>query len=337
MVKASAYGHGIRRVVPFACLEKGIRSFGVATPQEALELKAALDGVQARVFVFSGPPLQEVHRLYLEESITPVLSSLEDIRFFLENTLPLPLCMKFNTGMNRLGIHWERVEDVCKLLRRYGRKQVEHLMSHFANASFPASHELNILQRERFDRIKGEFKAQGFCVHETSMANSAAIERGMALDASHIRPGLMLYGPSALENGFESKRKTETTLVSTLKARVLEVHRVKKQDPVGYGGVPCDGWGQVVVVSMGYADGLARAYGGGCVPYDGGELKFFGKVSMDMAHLFSPKDGPCPKVGEEITLWSEDNFKNLSKHSNLSPHEMLCLLGHRLPRIYVLG
>ena len=334
MVKAQAYGHGMERIAQFSFFEKGIHSFGVATPQEATALKMSLGEEQVRVLVFSGPPLQEVYTLYLEKNLIPVIFRLDDLRFFLRNIQGLPLFVKFNTGMNRLGIHWERIGEVCALLRKYGRKCIDHLMSHFANASLPMSQKLNVLQRKRFDNLKREFRGSGVDVNETSMANSATLEQGLALRESHIRPGLILYGPSALEGGHRFRGQIDTKIISTLKARVLEVHETNFSDPIGYGGTPCREQGQVAIASIGYADGLLRAYEGGIVPYKGRNLEIFGKVSMDMVHLFCPGNGPSPKVGEEVTLWSKDNFEDLSKHSGLSPYEMFCSVGRRLPRIY---
>ena len=52
--------------------------------------------------------------------LIPVLSSMEHLDFFLNQPSfkHLPLCLKFNIGMNRLGISCSDVEHVAKKIKR---------------------------------------------------------------------------------------------------------------------------------------------------------------------------------------------------------------------------
>ncbi len=336
MVKADAYGHGMLRLSEFSYREEGISNFGVASLKEACELREYLKDDKPNIIVFSNTSLYNAYSTYTDKKLIPVISSFDDLSFFLQSSSysRLPLFLKFNTGMNRLGICWDNVEHIVKMLKKFGRHSIEHMMSHFANASLPMSDKLNIVQRQRFEDLKKQLRAQGIGIEQTSLANSGAVEQNVGLNESHIRPGLMLYGPSALYDPIGSLNLWKGSLISIFKALVLRVFSVKSGTPIGYGGISTKTDGNMALVSVGYADGFIRVYEGGEIPYKSNSLKIFGRVSMDMMHLFSQKSSPFPKAQEVIPLWSQNNFKSLSKHSNLSPYEMLCVVGGRIPRTY---
>ena len=71
MAKASAYGHGAISVAQFTHREKGINDFGVATLEEACELRDALGGDRPKILLFSGPPLKESLPVCVEKKPYP--------------------------------------------------------------------------------------------------------------------------------------------------------------------------------------------------------------------------------------------------------------------------
>ena len=336
MVKANAYGHGMQTLSKFAYDEEGINHFGVASVNEACELRDSLKDDKPSIVVFSQTSLAESYRTYADRKFIPVISNLNDLSIFVKyfNHLKIPLFIKFNTGMNRLGIRWDQTEDVVNILKVSGTKYIEHVMSHFANASLAMDDQLNVAQRQRFEMVKKQLRSSGIGIEQTSLANSGAIEQRIGLEESHIRPGLMLYGPSSLYENVTPIHPWKGKLISTLKAFVLESFHVVSNTPIGYGGILASQEGSVAVISIGYADGLVNAYRGGKIPYKSHTLEIIGHVSMDMMHLFSKKGHPSPKVQEIITLWSQDNFKDLVQQTRLSPYETLCVIGSRIPRIY---
>ena len=234
--------------------------------------------------------------------------------------------------MNRLGLHLREQEEAIHLLKKFGRSTIDHLMAHYANSSLPFSDTLNKKQREAFSCLKRDLRGSGISLSQTSVSNSGACEQGEGLEETHIRPGLMLYGPSALL--FRPKNPWRGRIISTLTARVIQSYTVEKGEAIGYGGTPAPVAGAVSILAIGYADGLIRAYGGGSIPYKGGLLNIFGNISMDTMHLFAEKGLSYPREGELIPLWGHGHFEDLLNHSTLSPYEMFCLLGRRLPRVY---
>ncbi len=349
MLKAGGYGHGAEEL-SLVAINEGISSFGLASLDEAISLRKKLldyrsltSGETCRLLVFSDLEFFQKDALtfYNCYGITPVISSLYALKIFLESRLfsQVPLFLKMNTGMNRLGISGEGDElEMCiKLLKSRGRRAISHLMTHFANASEddtlfpdPAS------QIEKFRSLLGAFSAAGIQVEETSLANSGAIEKGAtrnSINESHIRPGLMLYGPSSLA---EKDRSWEGKLISSLSSSVVHRRKIREGDSVGYGGerVPEDG--ELVIVPLGYGDGISQDYRGVKLPHGG---TFFAKINMDMAQIFFPysERRQVPREGEKVVFWENlEQFYTLVSQTKTTSYELFCQLSSRIKRVYPL-
>ena len=346
MAKSDAYGHGMIPLVRFAVLELGIKEFGLATIAEARVLREALPDLAFEAYVFSDTQydLPELAQVYVGQRIIPVIADLAGLKFILadDRLKHLPLCLKFNTGMNRLGFNESEVETVIHVLRKAGRQSIYHMLSHFASSSSPASKDKTLRQYEVFKKIKQELQGAGIEVERTSIANSGAIEQGLALEETHIRPGLLLYGPSSFG---ANERKLSTwpgKNVSQLETNVIRSYFAPAGLEVGYGQTPTPAAGTVILVALGYGDGIGRCWEGVQLPQKvlGHTAKMFGRVNMDVAQIFIPGTAPLAvPPGMPITLWGHNPQDILSISDQLAtiPYELTCQLTKRVPRIYALA
>lgn len=340
MVKANGYGHGMIPIVQYSFEHLGINEFGVATLGEALALRDALGQYPFDIYVFSDVQieLETHHEKYLNRRIIPVLSGMKDFEFFLSNDAftYFPLCLKFNTGMNRLGLSMESLPEIIKKLKGHGRKEIFHLITHFACISGPADHKLNLEQIKNFEEIKRTFKNSGINLNHTSISNSGAIEQGVGLENTHIRPGLMLYGPSSMARQYAHLSNWNGQCIGRLDTYVIRIFKVNKGDPIGYGGtlVPRDGY--IAIIALGYGDGFSTKYQSVKLQYKDRSYEVFGRVNMDMAQLFIDERS-CPlKEGDHFTIWGHDpeDVLNICQQMNSIPYELFCQLSVRIPREY---
>ena len=221
MVKADSYGHGVIPVTSFAYNDLGITEFGCATLAEAVRLREELSDLAFEVYVFSDIQLDaESAEIYLKRRILPVIASMEDLDFLLH--IPefknFPLCLKFNTGMNRLGFDFNDAAFVVNKLKQHGRNSVYHLMTHFANAGNPMDEDgHNKTQVQNFSELKKYFRDSGITLERTSQSNSGAIEQQFGCNEdTHIRPGIMMYGPTSISPEFAQHGYYKGKLVSRL-------------------------------------------------------------------------------------------------------------------------
>lgn len=341
MVKANAYGHGAVPIVRFACQNLGLKEFGLATLGEAIYLRDELPELDFEAYVFSDVQiaLQECKEIYLNRRILPVLSNIEDLSFFLadKDFRHFPLILKFNTGMNRLGIRVDDLDYVTTLLKKFGRKTIDHLMSHFACASQSMFKiKMNQKQLENFKQLKSELRARGIQVEKSSFSNSGAIEQKAGLEESHIRPGLMLYGPSSLTLP-NRKGVWSGQMISRLETYIIQTFEVGPGEPIGYGATPCPRNGVVAIVALGYGDGIINRYRGAKIRHNGHVGEIYGRVNMDMAQVFFEQDAVCDlRAGDIMTIWDHDQerFLELAESIDTIPYEIFCQLTPRVPRVY---
>jgi alanine racemase len=337
MIKANAYGHGLVKVGQFLHQSLKVKTLGVATLGEAETFLHETPRYAGVVLVFSDSNLTDpgISSRYQTKSIVPVIHEKSALEVFLsdKNFSHLPLVIKLNTGMNRLGLDETDWEWAAQLIVKSGRKSIQHLLTHFA-CSYMHYEEGDKTHRQEaaFARGLALFKAAGLAIEETSLANSGAIEQQASVEHTWVRPGLMLYGPGSF--------KARTEMISTFSTRILKVFEAKRGVPVGYGThVPLED-GVMAVLPVGYGDGLPTQASGHKFQTLGFETKVFGRVNMDMAFLFFPKAAWGKiKAGDEIRFWESDPAAVVSwaEHMGTHPYQAMCGISGRVPRVYRLG
>ncbi|HLW56912.1 MAG TPA: alanine racemase [Bacteriovoracaceae bacterium] len=334
MVKADAYGNGLVSVSRFLAQECGVKHLGCARLSEALRLFDACPELMVSMYVFSDTEMEnETHRkAYLNYNITPVIHEASDLEIFLNDKdfERVPLVLKVNTGMNRLGLSLEEVEKYAPRLKNRG---VQHLMSHLARSSEKLkAGDKSHKQLDKFNEARSILINHGVEIREQSLANSGAIEQGFATDLSYVRPGIMLYGPSSLAQG-----TWDGKMVSRLVTKVLKTFHVKKGTPVGYGVnvAPRDLF--IVVLPIGYGDGINLSSTGVKVKINGFEGQVFARVNMDMLFVaFEPSVEGKIKSNDRVEFWSHDpqDITDMAHVMKTIPYEIMCGISGRIPRVY---
>lgn len=342
MVKAEGYGHGATPLAQFAHHELGYQNFGLATLGEAIRLREDCPDAEFETYVFSDIQLKlkDHAETYLNNRLLPVISNRSDLAEVLNRPEYkfFPLCLKFNTGMNRLGFEMSELELVIAEIKKAGRKSIYHLMTHFACASLSMkTNPRNQLQLKNWQTLKAAFKAAGLDVERTSIANSGTVEQGVGIDETHIRPGLMLYGPSSLLPDIRSEGHYRGKLISRLETYILSTFEVKRGTPVGYGAHPVPRDGLVVIIALGYGDGFSNYYRRGTLMQAGLRGEIIGRVNMDMTYLlFPPEASGVLKAQMPFTVWDHDadSFERFCQEIETIPYEVFCHLTGRVPRFY---
>ena len=308
-VKADCYGLGVSTCVP-ALREAGARDFFVAHWSEVAEM---LEHVPAeQISVLHGPNTAEEAAYARATGVRPVINSLHQARVWSEAGGG-PCQLMVDTGIHRLGIRPEETTDSC-----IAPLQIEVLMSHLSSADedtpVNAAQLLSLLEVR--DRVRAK---------EVSLANSAGIGLGTDFAFDLTRPGIALYGGVPRQELAQEIRQ-----VAYLQAALIQVANLRTGESVGYNGefTACADM-RVGTVSLGYADGFLRAWGGKgrALESDGRELPILGKVSMDMVVVDLAK-APDLKVGDWLD--APYSLPEASSVTGLSQYELLTILGRRL-------
>jgi alanine racemase len=320
VVKANAYGHG---AVPLArALGDEADAFGVACSEEAMELRES--GIDNPIVLMEGVfDPAEIANAALHGFMLAVHSQTQlDWLLAARPPRPLDVWLKIDTGMHRLGFAPARLAEVHAQLA--GCPHVGHivLMTHFARAD-ETDTQATLNQLQTFRTNTGGIETA------VSLANSAAVLAWPDTHADWIRPGLILYGASPIDDG---RPHPELRPVMRLESRLIAIHELAAGEAIGYGGrYVCDRPTRVGVVAIGYADGYPRhAPDGTPVAVNDRVTRLIGRVSMDMLTV-DLTNQPDAQVGDRVQLWGDRvSATEVARHCDTIAYELFTRVGRRV-------
>jgi alanine racemase len=321
VVKANAYGHGLLRVA--RALADHSDGFAVIEPESALALRD--EGIELPILMMEGFYSSEELPLFAELRLTPVLHTLDQVDALERAGLPMriPVYLKLNTGMNRLGLDAGELELALEHLEHTGAGGPITLMTHFADAD----EERGIAdQLARFRQMRADRPLA------TCLANSAALLRFPESIGDWVRPGIMLYGASPFPTQ-QSAEALGLLPVMTLSSELIGVQSLQPGDRVGYAGTfVADSEMRVGVVACGYADGYPRhAPTGTPILVGGRRTRTLGRVAMDKICV-DLTGIPDAAVGTAVTLWGKGMpADDVATAAGTVAYELFCALSPRVP------
>lgn len=324
VVKADAYGHGA-----LACAREfedlGARWLAVTSVEEGARLRQG--GVAARILVLAGFDRSEAAAL-VEYHLTPAVWDVAQLDWLgAVAAQPLPIHLKLDSGMARLGITPGQEGAVRLALQRWPLLQIEGVFSHLA-ASEAADDSGSREQHRCFHAAAERLGLSGRPWH---LLNSEGALRFANWSGGLVRVGLALYG-------YSSQPHHARALVPALcwKTTVLSLKDVPAGQPVGYGGLfRTAAPSRLAVVAAGYADGYRRDLSPGArVILSRVLAPVVGAISMDLTTLDAT--GLAVALGDEVSLLGPGvTAADLAAVAGTIPYEILCGLSARVERRYV--
>ncbi|MDQ9129021.1 alanine racemase [Serratia fonticola] len=326
VVKANAYGHGLLET---AHTLQDADCYGVARIGEALMLRAG--GIVKPILLLEGFFCADDLPALVANNIETAVHSIEQLEALeqIELVHPVSVWMKLDSGMHRLGVRPEQAEAFYQRLSACRNVvQPVNIMSHFSRADEPLvdATEKQISCFERFANDKPGLK---------SIAASGGILLWPQAHFDWVRPGIILYGVSPLEEPYADHFGLQPAM--TLKSSLIAVREHRVGEPVGYGGL----WvserdTRLGVVAMGYGDGYPRSAPSGTpVWLNGREVPIVGRVSMDMISVDLGPDA-SDKVGDEVVLWGNElPVERVAAFSGISAYELITKLTQRVTMEYI--
>jgi alanine racemase len=326
VVKANAYGHGLRRAVHGLEQADG---FAVLELEAALLLRSLGSlGVAQRIALLEGFFDPSELPVIAENDLATVIHCEEQLRMLERSALvqPIDVLVKINTGMNRLGFPAGALPAVLERLRASGRLRALTVMTHFANADEPAGIAAPL---QAFEAAVRGIEA------EVSLANSATLLRYPEAARGWTRLGLMLYGASPFTD--ETAASIGLVPAMTLEGSLISVREMEAGASVGYGATfTAPQRMRMGVVACGYADGYPRhAPTGTPVLVGGKRTRTLGRVSMDMLCV-DLTEMPGAQVGTPVVLWGAGlPVEEVARAAGTISYELLCALAPRVPVVEV--
>lgn len=340
VVKANAYGHGA-----VACaqrlIKEGAEWFGVALPEEGLELRNA--GVNASILCLAGFWEGQAD-LCIQQKLVPAvyrLDMLADLdRAAGDAGVIADVHLKIDTGMGRLGVRFDQVAEFADALNRFKNIRVDGLMTHFAAADDPSCEPLTENQISRFENMVQFVRSHGHQPAHLHSANSAGIFSHPEALGNIVRPGGALYGlwrdvlpPSAPGSMLRP--------VMSLRSRIMLLKWVPAGETIGYGCTfEASRKTLVATIPVGYEDGYMRGLSNrGRVIVRGSYAPVVGRISMDLT-ILDVTNVPEVELGDVVTLFGVNGelvvpAEDVAKVAGVFSYEVTCGIGPRVPRVYL--
>ena len=334
VVKADAYGHGAVRVAQ-TVIREGASWLATATLLEGIQLRQA--GIDAPILVLGATNTPAEIAAIAEWNLQPTLGNPQQALVFSETLATLgqslPVHLKLDTGMSRLGTLWNSATEFVGLVQQLPNLHIASIYSHLATADEPDPTVMR-QQQERFEEAIALIKAMGISPR-LHLANSAATLSDRCLHYDLVRVGLALYG---LYPAPHLRSRLVLKPVLQVKARVTQVKTIPAGTGVSYGYTYITKREtRLAVVGIGYADGVPRNLSNRLQVLIRGQLvPQVGAITMDQLMLDVSQIRDL-QAGEEVTLIGngaqEISADYWAAALGTISWEILCGFKNRLPRV----
>lgn len=327
VIKANGYGHGLIEVAEALADSDAL---AVARLSEAEAIRN--HGIETRTLILSDDLGVDELAFCAARRLDVVLHSPQTVERLLAADLPQPLnaWFKVDSGMHRLGLDRERLPTAVRSLLDSGKVAEHFYLTHLHSAdeadAAPSSQQLQYFQSALRDLPAAPL----------SVANSAAILRGIDNTADWIRPGIMLYGANPLATELLAEHPVDLRAVMTLTAPILAIREIAAGETVGYNRRFSAGRKSIIATAaIGYGDGYPRHAANATPVMIGTQpAQLAGTVSMDMIGI-DISDCQGVQVGDEVTLWGQSlPAEDIARHAGTIPYQLFTSVTSRVRKVY---
>ncbi len=338
IVKADAYGHGAIDIA-HTLITEGVEWLAVATVTEGIELRTA--GINAPILILGAVNSDVQVQAIVQWELQPTVCTIDQAILIsktgaqLQSRSPIPVHIKLDTGMSRLGANWQEAVTFFSEVSELPYLVIGSLYSHLATADEPDPTVME-MQIDRFQQAVTAISAAGYKLPMLHLANSAGILVSDRLHYQLVRPGLILYGLCPATH-LQSKINLQPVL--SVKARISQIKDIAAGTGVSYGyRFIADRDLRLAVVDIGYADGVPRRLSNRMqVAIRGKLVPQIGSITMDRIMLDISQILDL-QVGEVVTILGKDGHVKITADDwanelGTISWEILCGFKDRLPRV----
>ena len=357
VVKADAYGHGSIEVSK-RLLKEGASYLAVAFTSEAAVLRNA--GISSPIIVlFDRDDIRDFFDLQLIPVVYSIDTALALSQEAKKRKTVIKIHVKIDTGMGRLGLRDREIKTVSDIPGLV----IEGILSHFSEADLQ-DRSFADQQIEKFRKTREYLEKILKRKILSHMANSSAVLSCKDAYFDLVRPGIALYGYSAIQPFIENQKDERRNKrqrsrkeglpdsglmalgsalmpVMSVKTKILSLRNLPPDTPVSYGRTfVTKRNSRIGVIPLGYADGFSRLFSNNAeVLVRGRRVPVVGRVCMDLT-MIDVTEAKGVKEGDEVVIIGAQGKESvtaveLSKRINTIPYEILTSLGSRSRRVYV--
>jgi alanine racemase len=332
LVVVKAFGYGSEAVAIAKYLENKADYFAVAYLDEGIALRNA--GIKTPILVLH-PQKSNLLKIF-QYQLEPNIYSVGLLKYLLEliqteKLKNVPIHLKFNTGLNRLGFSKNEISEIVTLLNSEPTIEVKSIFSHIAASEDLNERAYTLQQINDFKEIGNELTPQLKNKPFTHMLNtSGIINYAEEAQFDMVRLGIGLYG---FGNETNETKKLKNAL--TLTSEISQIHTINKGESVGYNrSYIAETKIKTATIPIGHADGISRQFGKGVgyVYINNKKAPIVGNVCMDVI-MVNITDIDCNEGDVVFVYRNQQHIEDLAKKINTIPYELLTAISQRVKRV----
>lgn len=345
VVKADAYGHGYFEIAS-TLLENGADALAVACLDEAVQLRKC--NINCPILILGHSCIDECDGL-VKNDIMPACFEYSFAKAMSDSAVrqnkTARIHIKIDTGMGRIGYRYtsdceankNTIEEIIKI-SKLPNIEINGIFTHFSVADDNDDDYTN-MQFERFCEVCNVLSENGLKIPIRHCANSAAIIRFPHMHLDMVRPGIIIYGHTPSD--FVECSELNLKPAMTFKAKISNVKTIEKGASVSYcRKFTANKQTKIATVPVGYADGYSRLLSNKAQVLVNNKLcNIVGNICMDQC-MIDATDVNTINIGDEVILFgsgedAELPVERLAEKMGTINYEILCMVGKRIPRIYI--
>ncbi len=328
IIKANAYGVGVKNIIPILKEEK-IEDIGVATIQEAIEIRKIFSG---QILILLQPMVKQINNIISNDITVNVcdVSFLEELNIQSKHHNKVSkIHIEIDTGMGRTGISTNETHEFINKVEKFENIEITGISTHLSSSGCDENY--TFMQIEKFKNsinlIKQNKRIELDYIHAYA---SGGILKYPIEYANMVRIGIMIYGyyPNKFKN-------IELYPSLTLKSKISYIHYLNKGESVGYNRVfKANKDMRVGIIPMGFADafmGLESNVGYVLVRERKARII---AICMDTM-IIDITDIDNVNIDEDVILWDNKiiTLEQWGSWTNTSNYEVLSILSNRIDRV----
>ncbi len=343
VVKANAYGHGLKETVKIVSSEESVTYFAVDSLEEAREVKAVAPKHQILILGYTlHTNFEDLIKSGFEQTVydTETVRKLQEVAAGLGKVAKIHL--KIETGTHRQGVMTANLVDVCKEIKFCQNIELIGISTHFSNIEDTKDPSHAITQLKRYNEAAQKVHVVGLKPKRYHLAASGAIILFPESHGNMVRAGIAAYGlwPSddVETTSRNISRHIDLNPVLSWKTRLAQIKDVPAGSPIGYGCTEImPSRSRIAVIPVGYYDGFDRRLSNkGEVLIRGHRCKILGRICMNMC-MVDISSLPQIKPEEEVVLIGQQGTgritaDDLAKIMETINYEVVARISPHLPR-----
>jgi alanine racemase len=339
VVKADAYGHGLKQIAGHL-MQNGTDCFGVANLEEAHAIR--MIGRDWPVLMLGACLPKEIPQA-IQWGVQMTVSSQEEILLIEDVAKKMKrhaeVHLKIDTGMGRLGCSPESAVEIVELLEKISKIRLKGVFTHFADVE--NHHAFTLEQKKRFRKALRAIAKVSPLPEVVHASNSGTLVYDRSIIGNMVRPGLMVYGvipPGDRKANVGLVRQIQPAL--SFHSRVGYLKWVNKGVSLSYGRTfTARKKMQIATVTSGYGDGYPLAASNrASVLIRGQHCPVVGRVTMDQT-LVDVTALNEVNEGDQVTLIGRQlevviSVPELASKTGTIPWHIITSITYRVPRIY---